>query len=386
MKRRRTSKGIPSAQPTMSDVARRAGVSTATVSRAISQPERVSPQFRRRIQKVVRELGYTINVSARSLRRNDTGMILVVVPDIGNPFFSKLLKGIEHEARKFSYSILIGDTEHAAARVEIYARQLDARRADGLILLNGRTPHFQGFRVTSDVAAQLALPQYPIVVVSERIPGSRLPTVGIDNVAAAKEAVLHLADLGHRRIAHIAGPKGNILTNERRRGYRAALTARGLTADPDLLVFGDFSIASGRRSARALLLNPTPPTAIFCANDEMAMGAIAEIKASGRSVPRDVSVVGFDDIEFAEIFDPPLTTVRQPRFDMGQLAMSLIGKALRGECLPAEETTLESEFIIRASTSGAPADKPPAPNRRAGHGKSVVPPRTVAKRPDCPGR
>jgi len=346
------------ATATMKDVARRAGVSTATVSRALAQPDRVSSELRRRIEAVVRDLDYTINASARSLRRNDTGMVLVVVPDIGNPFFSKLLKGVELQARKLAYAVLIGDTEHGAARAEVYARQLEARRADGLILLNGRTPSFAGFRVTSNAVPRPLGPRYPIVVVSERIPGSPWPTVGIDNVAAAERAVLHLADLGHRRIAHIAGPKGNILTGERRRGYRAALAKSGLPADPDWLVYGDFSIASGRRAARKLLVCPARPTGVFAANDEMAMGAIVEIRAFGLAVPGDVSVVGFDDIEFAEIFDPPLTTVRQPRFEMGQRAMALIGRGLRGEALAAEEVILESEFVVRASTArAAPAKR-----------------------------
>lgn len=338
----------------MKEVAERAGVSTATVSRALSRPERVLPAVRKRIEEVVRDVGYTVNAAARSLRCNDTGVVLVVVPDIGNPFFSKLLKGIEQEAGKMGYSVLIGDTEHRTARVEVYARQLSARRADGLILLNGRSPSFAGFRMTRASGVRLEALHYPIVVVSERIPGRRFPTVGIDNVAAAKEAVLHLADLGHRRIAHIGGPKGNILTRERWRGYRAALVERGLPADPQWVVFGDFSIGSGRCSARLLLQKRVQPTAIFCANDEMAMGAIAELKASGLTVPRDMSVVGFDDIEFAEIFDPPITTVRQPRYAMGQIAMSLIGRALRGETAAAQEVILGSEFILRSTTARPP--------------------------------
>ncbi|MGH7118659.1 MAG: LacI family DNA-binding transcriptional regulator [Acetobacteraceae bacterium] len=341
---------------TMKEVAERAGVSTATVSRALSRPDQVVPAVRKRIEAVVRDLGYAVNAAARSLRRNDTRMVLVVVPDIGNPFFSKLLKGIEQQASEMGYSVLIGDTERSTARVELYAQQLDARRADGLILLNGRSPSFAGFRMTRGAGAHLAAPRYPIVVVSERIPGARLPTVGVDNVAAAKEAVLHLADLGHRRIAHIGGPKGNILTRERRHGYCAALVQRGLPVDPDWVVLGDFSITSGRRSARMLLQRRVPPTAIFCANDEMAMGAIAELKASGLAVPQDVSVVGFDDIEFAEIFDPPITTVRQPRYAMGQIAMSLIGRALRGEVVAAEEVILASELIVRSS-SARPSDR-----------------------------
>lgn len=329
----------PRPAPRMREVAEAAGVSTATVSRALSDPARVSGEVRGRVEAAVARLGYTVNSAARSLRRNDTGVVLVLVPDIGNPFFSKLVKGVEQRARELSYSVLIGDTGTDNGRLEVYVRQVAARRVDGMILLNGRLP--------SGGAAGAV----PVVVVSERVPGASVPTVGIDNVAAAGSVVQHLRALGHCRIAHIAGPDGNVLTKDRAQGYHAALDGAALPH----VVHGDFSIESGRRAARALVRGRHEPTAIFAANDEMAMGAIIELKALGASVPADISVVGFDDIEFAAAYDPPITTIHQPRFEMGRVAMSLLGDRLRGVAPSGvEDIVLPVELIVRESTAPAP--------------------------------
>jgi LacI family repressor for deo operon, udp, cdd, tsx, nupC, and nupG len=335
----------------MRDVAERAGVSTATVSRAYSSPERVSPEVRERIMRAALDLNYTLNLVARNLSRNESGAVLVVVPDIGNPFFSKILKGIESRARDLSYSVLIGDIGSDPGQIETFARDVAARRADGLILLNGRAPALNMAEVPGEPPRERPL-GYPVVVVSERIPDARLPTVGIDNVAAAKAAVLHLIEAGHRRVAHIAGPVANVLTKERLVGYLAAMRSVGLEPDAGAIVHGDFSIASGRQAVRAFMGIEKRPSAIFASNDEMAMGAIGELKRLGLSVPGDVAVVGFDDIEFSEICDPPLTTIHQPRFEMGQVAMSLLVRRLRGDIQGDEEIVLPAELIVRASTTG----------------------------------
>ena len=325
----------------MREVAEVAGVSTATVSRALADPARVSDEVRGRVEAAVAQLGYTVNSAARNLRRNDTGVVLVLVPDIGNPFFSKLLKGVEQRARELSYSVLIGDTGTDSSRLEVYTRQVAARRVDGMILLNGCLPG-------GDAAATV-----PLVVVSERVPGATVPMVGIDNATAAGLAVRHLQALGHSRIAHIAGPDGNVLTEDRVRGYQDAMRA-SLGSTASRVAQGDFSIESGRWAARALMHGGCPPTAIFAANDEMAMGAIVELKALGLAVPADVSVVGFDDIEFAAAYDPPITTLRQPRFEMGRMAMSLLGDRLRGAAWAAEHVVLPVELVTRGSTAQAP--------------------------------
>jgi LacI family repressor for deo operon, udp, cdd, tsx, nupC, and nupG len=208
-----------------------------------------------------------------------------------------------------------------------------------MILLNGRLPDFMNKR-----AFDAGL---PVVAASEWIASASLPSVGIDNVGAALGAVRHLQDRGHRHIAHIAGPTGNVLSAHRLAGYRAAL---GAGIKPRI-VYGDFSIASGQVAAHTLMTARAPPTALFAANDEMAMGAIVALKALGLSVPGDVSVVGFDDIDFAAAYDPPLTTVRQPRFEMGRVAMSLLDGRLRGSETVVDPVFLSTALIIRDSTA-----------------------------------
>jgi LacI family transcriptional regulator, repressor for deo operon, udp, cdd, tsx, nupC, and nupG len=327
----------------MKEVAKRAGVSTATVSRALSTPDRVSEQTRQRIEVAIAELNYTLNTAGRTLRRSDTGIVLVLLPDIGNPFFAKLVKGIEQRARELSYSVLIGDTGRDNSKLETYALQIDAKRADGLILLNGRLPA----RTRDEPKG----PHGKVVLVSERVARVALPTVGIDNVGASRRAVQHLLALQHRNVWHIAGPVGNILTRERIAGYRAALDTAGRKVGAQRIVHGDFTIEGGRRAMRALMKGRSRPTAIFAANDETAIGAIVELAGIGLSVPSDVSVVGFDDIEVAGSYNPPLTTVRQPRFEMGYKAMSLLGERLRNSGTKARQIVLPSALIVRASTA-----------------------------------
>jgi LacI family repressor for deo operon, udp, cdd, tsx, nupC, and nupG len=330
--------------PRMRDVARLAGVSLTTVSRSFSAPGQVSPDARERIEAAIRQLDYTVNINAQNLRRRSSGVVLVLLPDIGNPFFPALLKGIEETASGTGRAMLVGETGADPARAVAYARYLDSRRADGMILLDGRPPSGLVERGRATAASP-----HPVVVVSERIPGAGLPTVGIDNVRAARDAIDLLASSGHRRIAHIGGPPGNVLTLERRRGYEEGLAAHGLGAGGGLVADGDFSIESGRLAARRLLAADPRPTAIFAGNDEMAVGAIAELKASGLRVPEDVSVVGFDDIEFAAAYDPPITTIRQPRRDMGRAAMSLLADLLEQRRPGGGEVVLGHELVLRAS-------------------------------------
>jgi LacI family repressor for deo operon, udp, cdd, tsx, nupC, and nupG len=216
--------------------------------------------------------GYTLNSVARSLRRQESRAIIVIVPDVSQAFFSLVLRGIEERAIAVGYSVLIGNSAGDAKREALYGQHVLAGRADGLILINGRLPRFG-----SDTRATLP----PIVVVSERIAGTDLPLVGVDNVGAAATAVRHLLELGHRRIAHIAGSRRNAMTTERCTGYRQALHQAGIPPKNEWISYGDFSIESGARAAHVLLALPQPPTAIFACNDDMAIGAMNEAKASG---------------------------------------------------------------------------------------------------------
>jgi LacI family repressor for deo operon, udp, cdd, tsx, nupC, and nupG len=332
-------------RPTIEDVARLAGVSIATVSRCLHLPDRVAPPTRERVLSAVRATGYNLNTAAQSLRRRRSDTVLVVVPDIGNTFFSEILGGIERVASENGLTMLIGDTRRSRSREDGFVRHLVNGRADGALLLVDPRADWFG------VPAANARGVRPIVTISEVAPAHDHTAVLIDNAAAAEAAVLHLIAQGHRRIAHVTGPDTDILTRERMAGWRRALTAAGLP--PGALIPGDYSLNSGRAAFERFRAMPDPPTAIFFANDESAMGFIASAHLAGVRVPQDVSVVGFDDIHFAQACTPALTTIRQPRAEMGASAMRLLLSIIAGEapgsvCLPFE-------LIQRASTAPPPS-------------------------------
>lgn len=334
-------------RPTIDDVARLAGVSTATVSRALHSPEVVSEMARTAVLEAVRQTGYTQNAAAQILRQRRARAVLVLVPNIGNTFFSEILAGIERVASAAGLTILIGDTANDVDREEDFLRYLRNGRADGVLLLNGR--------LSPSVLASLRQgggPPPAMVTISEALDDQVVPHVGIDNVSAAEMAVRHLLGLGHRRIAHLCGPAGNILTRQRLSGYRKAMAAAGIGESGHVVLEGDFTAEAGARAALQLLAMPEPPSAIFCSNDEMAMGLIAALHASKVEVPRDLSVVGFDDIIFAKTYIPPLTTIHQPRLGMGECAMSILLSMLDATSPPeAAQTLLDAELIVRASTA-----------------------------------
>jgi len=327
---------------TMKDVANLAGVSLATVSRTLSAAAEVSPRLSRRVEAAAQQLDYAVNINARGLRGKTSGLVVVLLPDIANPFFSVLLQGIEEQARSHEMAVLIGDTGVDRAIAETYWRLIEGQRADGMILLNGFLPFPPGKRAVAD---------YPIVVVSERIAGVDAPVVGIDNVAAGFDAVSYLARLGHRRVAHICGPADNVLTHERRAGYLKAVEAHDLDRWPEAIQPGEFSIRAGRLATARLLAASPRPTAIFAANDEIAIGAIMEAKASGLRVPEDLSVVGFDDIEMGQICDPPLTTIYQPRREMGRKALETLARLVESPGKPVGDTLLDHKLVVRDSAT-----------------------------------
>lgn len=329
---------------TIRSVAARVGVSVATVSRALRKPDTVRPETREAVLRAVADLAYVPNAQARHFRRRASDTVILLVRDIGNPFYLDVYKGVEEAASAAGFKVLMGDARSDPARVARYVDMVRERHADGLVLMTGRLPE--------DIADD-ALP--PLVVVLEFLPGRRLPTIRIDNAGAAAGAVRHLIGLGHRRIAHLSGPIPEVMSAARAEGWRRALGEAGLDADPALAVWGDFSLAAGRAGIARLIDAGTAFTAVFAANDEMAVGAIAELKARGRRVPQDVSVVGFDDSVFAEAADPPLTTVRQPRRAIGARAMALMIDRLAGAALPEEDVVMPTELVVRGSSGPAPA-------------------------------
>jgi LacI family repressor for deo operon, udp, cdd, tsx, nupC, and nupG len=329
---------------TIQDVARDAGVSTATVSRVLSAPELVAEATRARVMASVESLGYQPNFAAKSLRTLRTEKILVTVPDISNPFFSQVIRGVEEAARTAGYSVLLGDTRHEPEREEEYAAMLLRREADGLIFLGHRLPETLAPMVARSGA------KTPIVNVCEYSPELGVSGAHIDNARAAAEAMEHLYGLGHRTVGVITGPLASPLSRDRLAGVREAAEAGGRTGGLRVST-GDFSIESGVRETAAMLDGGDPPSAIFCFSDEMAMGALVAIRRAGLNCPKDVSLVGFDDIRFAQHLDPPLTTVSQPMDKIGHEVVRLLLDILSGRAEALEHVTLPHALVIRGSTA-----------------------------------
>ncbi|MBK5482573.1 LacI family DNA-binding transcriptional regulator [Peribacillus sp. TH16] len=322
------------------DVAKEANVSTATVSRVISKSGTVKSDTKERVLKAIELLNYQPNVLARQLRRMETKTILVVVPDITNTFFSKVLRGIESVAMESGYQVLLGDALNNVDRESGYLNILQQKKADGMILLTARIDG----QVVEDIAKQ-----FPVVLACEYTEGFEIPTVSIDNISSARKATEHLINLDHKRIGFLSGPFNSVLGRDRLKGYNQAMAQHSLPILSTMVQEGDFSYESGFNLTLKLLANEVPPTAIFAANDEMAIGAIKAIKSKGLSVPGNISVVGFDDIKFASIFEPSLTTVAQPSFDIGRIAMELLIKIISKVNLEKSQYILDDKLVVRES-------------------------------------
>lgn len=327
-------------------VARQAGVSIATVSRALTTPDKVSDKTLKKVLAQVERSRYKPNLLARNFRSKRAYSVVVLVPNIANPFFAEIIRGIEQVAQQHGYAVLLGDTEGREDREDYYVRLVETRQADGVIQLHPRLP-----KAARGATAPLDI---PLVNACEYIEDAPCPRVGIDNAAAAREMTKYLLDLGHRRIGVVLGPDSSPLTSERLRGYKLALRAAKIASDGALITQGDFTMSSGHVAAEKLFQTKQPPTAIFCFNDEMALGAIRFLKSTGRSVPQDVSVVGFDDIEFASFCDPPLTTIEQPTREIGNKAMSLLFDLLNGARSEPSMHTLPIKLIVRDSAAAPP--------------------------------
>ncbi|WP_304529033.1 LacI family DNA-binding transcriptional regulator [Faunimonas pinastri] len=323
----------------MTDVARLAGVSVATVSRSLAGSPLVTGETRERIEAAVRETGYVVNHMAQRLRLQESRQILALVPDIANPFFAEVLVGVEGAAHEAGFNVLIGNTADDPRRADLHARQLLTGGVDGMLLMNGRLP---------DVLLGKAH-DGRLVAVVEPVPGKKLPTVEIDQRAAAGAATEYLAGLGHRRIAHITGVVASTVSDLRLRGYRDALARLGLAVDEHMIAAGDYTIAGGEHAMARLLASGERPTAVFCSSDETAIGAIKAIRAGGLSTPGDISVMGFDDIQIAAAYDPPLTTIRQPKRLMGAEGFRLLADRIAGTASSVRSEPLPFELVIRAS-------------------------------------
>ena len=333
---------------TIAEVAAIAGVSTATVSRALSAPAKLRASTLARVTDAVRRTGYTPNIAARTLRGRRTMVVLVVVPDIANPFFSDVLRGIDETLSERGYGLLIGNLGHAPEKPAQIVDIVQAGQVDGVILLNGIIPQDDG--------RSLETIGVPIVAVCETISGARFPQVEAQNREAARAAVAHLVALGHRAIAYLAGPEGNILERERRAGFLEGLKHAGIPRRAARFYPGDFTFAAGIAAAHEFLAEAPRPTALFAANDEMAIGFLKTVRSNNIAVPKELSIVGFDGIDFADFVEPTLTTFRQPRRALGAAGAALLIKLMTGLPIPKAERhqRFPVPLVQRASTCLAP--------------------------------
>lgn len=332
--------------PNIREVADMAGVSVATVSRALQQPERVSPKTRAKVMSAVTEVGYKPNLMAVKFRSGKTHNLVVLVPTIATVFFARVISGMQEAAAELGYSLLLGNTLGQDEIEASYAKMVQTSQADGLIQLRAFNP-FGDENIPKDRLL-------PMVNACEVLNTSLCPTVTLDNRAAAKAMTEHLISLGHKRIALIKGPAASPLTQERLAGYRDALQAADIDFDPHLLFPGDFTLHAGQDAAKRILALDNRPTAVFCENDETAIGAVQGFKSAGLRIPNDISVAGFDNIDFAAFCDPPLTTIAQPAEEFGRTAVNLLVDILEGKIKKAPKVIMPFELILRKSTGRAP--------------------------------
>lgn len=321
------------------DVAKQAGVSTATVSRVLNGKVFVAEKLRERVETAVAELGYNPNMAARNLRTLRSSKVLLLVPDISNPFFGKVIRGAEQAARQAGFAVVLGDTRNDPAFEDQYATMLARREVDGLIFLGHRLPKPLRKLVAQRTAG------VPVVNGCEPAPQLGLSSVHIDNVQAGRDATDYLLGLGHRRIGVVTGPLSSPLSQDRLSGVGDAMRA---CPDGVLSVrTGDFSIESGFREARELIGGGA--TALFCFSDEMALGAMSAIGEAGLVCPGDISVVGFDDVRFASFSAPALTTISQPADEIGSRAMELLLRHIADPAAEPEVVVLPHRLVVRGS-------------------------------------
>jgi LacI family repressor for deo operon, udp, cdd, tsx, nupC, and nupG len=330
---------------TIFDVARRAGVSTATVSRALAAPAQVAEGTRGKVFAAIEATGYTPNVTARNLRSKSTKMVLALLPGLGNSFWNVIINAVEEVLTKAGYGVIFGDTRNDPWRENHYDQLVRGGQVDGVLLFTGRLPR-EGFALIDQ--------SIPITLVCNEVPGLEdLPLFEINNRDAAREMTEHLIARGHRRIAHISGPASNPEALERIRGYTDALAASGIPVEDDLVWPGNFNFVSGAKGAERFLAMADKPTAIFAASDEMAIACIKGLKDGGYSVPGDVSVAGFDGIDYSAMYDPALTTVLQPRAELGRLAAGNLVRRMNRDAAPEppRRIRIPCKLLIRDSVA-----------------------------------
>lgn len=330
---------------TIRDVAREAGVSIATVSRVFNNSGLVHEDTRRRIDEVAKRLRYIPNGAARTLSTRRTQTIGVVLPDLYGEFFSEVIRGIDQEVQRAGWHLLVSSSHNDRAEIEAALRAMRGR-VDGLIVMS---PDLDAHELAQNLPEML-----PVVLLNCAGDGGVYNSLNMDNRGGAYAVTEHLLRHGHRRIGLITGPMRNHDARERLRGAHEAFAAAGATAAPELEVAGDFSERSGHRAALELLALEPRPTALFAANDSMAIGALSALREAGVRVPEEMAVAGFDDIPIARYVSPPLTTVRVSIPELGGQAARRLFEAIRDTKSEQRHELLPTELVVRRSCGARP--------------------------------
>jgi DNA-binding LacI/PurR family transcriptional regulator len=329
--------------PTIDEVAAAAGVSKTTVSHVLSGNRPVAAATRARVEQVIAELGFRPSSVARSLKFSRSHTVALVVPDVTNPFYPALARGLQGSLEADGYLNLLADTHGDPGRERVFVADAVARRVDGIVLA--------GLALSADDLASTVRAGIPVVSVGGQLADSAIDVVTADDAQIAVDAVRYLAGRGHDRIATVAGAQSNPPGRARLEGYRRGLAEAGLAGDQQLQVVSDWTRDGGFEATAGLLALASPPTAVFCANDLMAIGALDAARAAGVEVPHRLAVVGVDDIDAAALVDPPLTTMKIPAFDIGHTAGSLLLERIRAprRHIPRRSVLVGHQLITRRS-------------------------------------
>ena len=333
------------ARVTIREVAARVGVSTATVSRALSGAKRVSPAVVEQVRQAAEELGYSANGIASALRRSRTDTVGMVVPSITNPFFTSLVEGVEHALQDSGRQLFLCSSRSDPALEAQRLRSLVARQVDGIVI----SP-VHGTESTD--AVSWAAGELPLVQVDRYVTGVESDWVGVDDDAALRLLLEHLAERGVRTAAFVSSELTSSSTELRVAGFQEHSARLGIGLTPGGMLLGEYSIEWGREAMQRLIAGPSLPDAVVCADDLIALGVLQTCAAGGVRVPDDLLVTGFDDIPFAALSDPPLTTVRQPQVEIAAEAVRLLADAERAGERPLSRLALQPSLVVRASTGG----------------------------------
>lgn len=327
---------------TIKDIAEAADVSVTTVSRVLNDKPDVSPNTRKKVLKKINELGYKPNSIARGLALQKTNTLGLIIPDISNPFFPDIARGVEDMANKNGYSIIFCNTDNEQKKEKEAIELMKEKQVDG-ILLSLSTINKKELKELRNV-------EYPVVQIDRKVPQIDYPSITIDNYKSAYTATEHLIKSGHQKIAHITGDLGTITGSKRLKGFKKAMNEANLNIKDSYIKKGNYSKKSGYQNMLDLLKSNNPPSAVFIANDLMSVGAYQAVFELDLSIPEDISIIGHDNIDVTKLLNPTLSTMAQPKYELGHKAVQILIEEIESNNLNNEKIVLTTEFKNRNST------------------------------------